>query len=139
MEPFISSIARSVSPIWESARRCAAVWSLVAAVYLRMPSVPWFIMTRAARDASAPKIVCMAASRVAASRTDIFEESSPAMEAASSMFPSASRTLMPRDCIMPAALSVGAERRCSIVFSDVPASLPLIPASAKAPRTAVVS
>ena len=66
--PFISSMLRLVSPIWESARRWAAVWSFVAAVYRWMPSVPWFIITKAAREASAPNIVCIAASRVAESR-----------------------------------------------------------------------
>ncbi|MFR3452214.1 MAG: hypothetical protein ACLTSX_12400 [Collinsella sp.] len=57
--PFISSMLRWVSPIWESARRWAAVWSFVAAVYRWMPSVPWFIITKAAREASAPNIVCL--------------------------------------------------------------------------------
>ena len=137
--PFISSMARALSPICESAKRCAAVWSFVAAVYFSIPSRPRFVMMSAARLASDPKIVCMAASFSALERSPSLSVSSCATPAASSMFPLPSRTLIPRDSIFPAASSVGAARRWSMVLSDVPASLPVTPASAKAPRTAVVS
>ena len=137
--PFISSIARSDSPICDSARRCAAVWSFVAAVYFSIPSRPLFVMTRAARLASDPKIVCIAASFSALESPPSLSVSSWATPAASSMLPLLSRTLIPSASIVSAALSVGAARRWSMVLSDVPASLPTMPASANAPRTAVVS
>ena len=50
-----------------------------------------------------------------------------------------SRVWIPRLVIISAALSVGAASFCNIVFKDVPASLPTIPASANFPNTAVVS
>ena len=137
--PSMFSIAHDSSPFCAAAIVSAAVASWVASVYFASPSAPCVIMTAAARLASLPKMVCMAASRCASDKPPSFVCSSAAISLALRMWPSWSRTCKPSSATASAALSVGAARRCSMVFRLVPASEPCMPASANMPRTAAVS
>ena len=108
-------------------------------MYLASPAAPLFIIIAAARLASEPNIVCMAASRAAGESLPSLSCKICAISDALFMVPLLLRTLIPYSFINFAALPVGADKRCSIVFRDVPASAPFTPASANAPSTAVVS
>ena len=84
-------------------------------------------------------MVCSAASRSASLSVPSLPVSSSAMPVMSFILPLESRTSRPYASMASAAWSVGADRRCSIVFRLVPASEPFTPWSANRASAAAVS
>jgi hypothetical protein len=138
-EPLNDSMAPAVPDMRAAATSLAAFWSLVAAMYREIPAAPSFISTVAARVASLPKMVESARVCCSSDRPLSLSLSCWAMLVMGRNWPDASVNFRPRSDIAPAAAVVDGTRRVSIVFSDVPASEPLMPAASNDDRIPTVS
>ena len=110
-----------------------------AFVHPAMPSEPSEYRTFAARTASEPKMMLNAALRCSCVNPLIEVFSWPAKFSRPTNWPDASYALMPSSSICACAALVGLDRRWSIVFNEVPASEPIMPALANADSVPTVS
>ena len=104
-----------------------------------IPAEPFRNTMFAARTASAPNRMFIAAARASGDRPAIDSCNRPAYSVIPTKFPFASYADRPRASIVFDASSDCGVSRCSIVLSDVPASEPVMPADANAVRVPTVS
>ena len=133
----------SMSPLrlsfFLAATSAAKPLSDTAFVHPAMPSEPSEYRTFAARTASEPKMMFKAALRCCCDNPLSEFFNCPAKFSKPTKLPDASYALMPSSSICAWASLVGFDRRCSIVFSEVPASEPIMPAFANAANVPTVS
>ena len=138
-EPLSCSSAPAVPFMAASAIFCPAPCSLVLSMRSVIPLTPSLRRMLAARDASLPKMVCIAALRSSTDSPLNPVCNSDAIPVNGFMFPCASKKSSPSWLISFAASSDFGFRFVSIVLNDVPASDPDSPALLNAASAAVVS